>query len=76
MSLQALQRVRSAYFSMKRDMKGLWTLNDYPDTPIRNTNNILEAINADLKTKLRVHNGVSKLYRKLFIDEYFRLKWR
>ena len=32
--------------------------------------NILEAINTDLKTKLRVHNGMSKRYRKLFIDEF------
>ena len=46
------------------------------DIPIPNTNNILEAINTDLKTKLRVHNGMSKRYRKLFIDEYFRLKWK
>ena len=46
------------------------------DTPITNTNNILEAINTDLKSKLRVHNGMSKRYRKLFIDEYFKLKYK
>ena len=70
------RRVRSAYFSMKRNMKWLWTYYDYPDTPIPNTNNILEAINTDLKSKLRVHNGMSKRYRKLFIDEYFKLKYK
>ena len=70
------RRVRSAYFSMKRNMKWLWTFYDNPDTPIPNTNNILEAINANLKSKLRVHNGMSKRYRKLFIDEYFKLKYK
>lgn len=70
------RRVRSAYFSMKRNMTWLWTFYDYHNPPIPNTNNILEAMNTDLKTKLRVHNGMSKRYRKLFIDEYFRLKWK
>lgn len=70
------RRVRSAYFSIKRHMKWLWTFYDYPDIPIPNTNNTLEAINTDLKTKLRVHNGMSRRYRKLFIDEYFRIKWK
>lgn len=69
------RRVRSAYFSMKRHMKWLWTFYDESNIPIPNTNNILEAINNDLKTKLRVHNGMSRRYRRLFIDEYFRLKW-
>ena len=68
-------RVRSAYFSMKRNMKWLWTYYDFSDVPMPNTNNILEAINLDLKTKLRVHNGMNRRHRKLFIDEYFRLKW-
>ena len=57
-------------------MKWLWTWYDNPDVPIPNTNNILEAMNTDLKTKLRVHNGMSKRYRKLFIDEYFKLKYK
>jgi hypothetical protein len=70
------QRVRSAYFSIKRHMRWLWTWYDNPDTPIPNTNNILEAINTDLKTKLRVHNGMSKRHRRLFIDEYFKLKYK
>ena len=57
-------------------MKWLWAFYDNPEIPIPNTNNIIEAINTDLKTKLRVHNGMSRRYRKLFIDEYFRLKWK
>lgn len=43
------RRVRSAYFSMKRNMTWLWTFYDYPNPPIPNTNNILEAMNTDLK---------------------------
>ena len=70
------RRVRSAYFSLKRNMRWLWTYYDYPEIPIPNTNNILEAINTDLKSKLRVHNGMTKRYRRLFIDEYFRLKYK
>ena len=70
------RKARSAYFSMKRNMRWLWTFYDCPDIPIPNTNNILEAINTDLKSKLRVHNGMSRRYRKLFIDEYFKLKWK
>lgn len=62
------RRVRCAYFSWKRNMKWLWTFYDYPNPLIPNTNNILEAINTDLKTKLRVHNGMSKRYRKLFMS--------
>lgn len=69
------RRVRSAYFSLKRNMRWLWTFYDYPNPPVPNTNNILEAINTDLKTKLRVHNGMTRRYRRLFIDEYFRLKY-
>lgn len=70
------RRVRSAYLSMKRNMKWLWTRYDNYDMPIPNTNNILEAINTDLKSKLRVHNGMSKRYRRLFIDGYFKLKYK
>lgn len=70
------RKVRSAYFSLKRNMRWLWTFYEQPDSPMPNTNNILEAINTDLKSKLRVHNGMSRRYRRLFIDEYFRLKWK
>lgn len=68
------RRVRAAYFSLKRNMQYLWTFYDYPETYLPNTNNALEAVNTDLKTKLRVHNGLSKRNRMIFIDEYFRQK--
>lgn len=65
------RKVRAAYFSLKRNMQYLWTFYDYPETYLPNTNNALEAVNTDLKTKLRVHNGLSKRNRMIVIDEYF-----
>ena len=65
------RKVRAAYFSLKRNMQYLWTFYDYPETSLPNTNNALEAVNTDLKTKLRVHNGLSKRNRMIVIDEYF-----
>ncbi len=68
------RKVRAAYFSLKRNSQYLWTFYDYPDSHLPNTNNCLEAVNTDLKTKLRVHNGLNKRNRMIFIDEYFRQK--
>jgi len=69
------KRLRSAWLSLKRNMTYLWTFYDYPLAELPNTNNSLEATFADLKTKLRNHNGLSVKNRKMFIDEYFRLKF-
>ena len=63
-------RLRSAYLSMKRNMPLLWTFYDNPNLGIPNTNNGLEGIFSDLKTKLRVHSGLSREHRKKLIDEY------
>ena len=68
------RKVRAAYFSLKRNMQYLWTFYDYSETHLPNTNNCLEAVNTDLKTKLRVLNGLSKRNRMVVIDEYFRQK--
>lgn len=63
-------RLRSAYLSIMRNMPLLWTFYDHPNIGLPNTNNGLEGVFADIKTKLRVHSGVSKENRKKFIDEY------
>ena len=63
-------RLRSAYLSVKRNMPLLWTYYDNPNFGIPNTNNGLEGIFSDLKTKLRVHSGITKEHRKKLIDEY------
>jgi hypothetical protein len=66
------KKLRSAYLSLKRNMKYLWTFYDKAELGIPNTNNALEGVFTDLKTKLRNHNGLSKEHRKVFIDEYFK----
>lgn len=63
-------KLRSAYLSVKRNMKLLWTFYDYNDRIIPNTNNGLEGIFSDIKSKVRVHSGISKENRKKLIDEY------
>ena len=63
-------RLRSAYLSIKRNMPLLWTFYDHLELGIPNTNNGLEGIFSDIKTKLRVHSGISREHRKKLIDEY------
>lgn len=63
-------RLRSAYLSIMRNMPLLWTFYDHPNIGLPNTNNGLEGVFSDIKTKLRVHSGVSKENRKKLIDEY------
>lgn len=63
-------RLCSAYLSVRRNMQWLWTFYDYTDRVIPNTNNGLEGIFSDIKSKVRVHSGISKEYRKKLIDKY------
>lgn len=63
-------RLRSAYLSVRRNMKWLWTFEKYPGTGLPRTNNALEGVFADLKTKVRVHSGISRENRKRLLDEY------
>jgi len=72
----AHKRLRSAYLSLKRNMPYLWTWYDHSEIGIPNTNNALEGIFTDLKTKLRNHAGLSKERRKRFIDEYLRATFK
>lgn len=63
-------RLRSAYLSLRRNMPWLWTFYDHPDLHLPNTNNGLEGIFSDLKSKVRVHSGLTKERRKKLLDEY------
>lgn len=65
-------KLRSAYFSLKRNMPLLWTFYDRPDTGLPNTNNGLEGMFSDLKTKVRVHSGISKANRMKLIDQIIK----
>jgi hypothetical protein len=66
------RRLRSAYRSLKTNLPWLFTFEDHPDLGIPNTTNSLEGTFADLKNKLRCHNGLSQQRRKKFIDEFLK----
>lgn len=65
-------RLRSAYLSLKRNMPLLWTFYEHPEIGIPNTNNGLEGLFSDIKTKVRVHSGIGKTNRMKLIDEYIK----
>jgi len=50
----------------------LWTFYDHPETGLPNTNNGIEGLFSDLKTKVRVHSGVSGDNRRKLLDEYIK----
>ena len=66
------KRLRSAYLSLKRHLPYLFVFQDYPDLKIPNTTNALDGQFADLKNKLRNHNGLSKVRKMKFIDGFFK----
>jgi hypothetical protein len=68
------KKLRSAYLSLRNNMKYLWTWYEYKDLGIPNTNNSLESFFSHLKNKLNLHNGLSIAHKKKFIDEYIRHK--
>lgn len=65
------KNLRSAYHSLKRNMRYLWTFEDYWGLGIPKTNNGIEAAFGDLKSILRRHKGISTEHRKKLILEYF-----
>jgi hypothetical protein len=74
------KRLRSAYFSLKRNMPYLFIFQDFKELGIPNTTNMLDGTFADLKNKLRNHgstrltnrNGLNINRKQKFIDEFFK----
>jgi len=66
------KRLRSAYLSLKRNIPHLFVFEDYKELGIPNTTNMLDGTFADLKNKLRNHNGLNINRKKKFIDEFFK----
>ena len=66
------KRLRSAYRSLKTNLKWLFTWNDYYELNIPNTTNAIDGHFADLKNKLRNHNGLSKERKMKFIDAFLK----
>lgn len=66
------KRLRSAYRSLKNNLPWLFTWYDYYHLNIPNTTNAIDGHFADLKNKLRNHNGLSIKRKKRFIDEFLK----
>ena len=66
------KRLRSAYKSLNTNRKWLFTWYDYLELGIPNTTNAIEGHFADLKNKLRNHNGLNIIREMRFIDEFLK----
>jgi hypothetical protein len=66
------KRLRSAYLSMKRHLPYLFTYQEQKELMMPNTTNALDGQFADLKNKLRNHNGLSRERKIKFIDGFFK----
>lgn len=66
------KRLRSAYLSLRRNMPYLFTFEIYKSLDIPNTTNALDGMFAELKKRLRNHNGLNIKRKQKFIDGFFR----
>lgn len=66
------KRLRSAYRSLKNNLPWLFTWYDNICLGIPNTTNAIDGHFADLKTKLRNHNGLSIERKMKFIDGFLK----
>lgn len=66
------KRLRSAYRSLKTNLKWLFTGYDHIHLNIPNTTNAIDGHFSDLKNKLRNHNGLSIERKKKFIDGFLK----
>ncbi len=66
------RRLRSAYRSLKTNLPWLFTWYDNIELKIPNTTNAIDGHFADLKNKLRNHNGLSLQRKQKFIDEFLK----
>lgn len=66
------KKLRSAARSLKNNLPLLFTWYDNIELKIPNTTNAIDGHFADLKNKLRNHNGLSLERKKKFIDEFLK----
>jgi len=66
------KRLRSAYRSLKNNLPWLFIWYDHIEIDIPNTTNAIDGHFADLKNKLRNHNGLSEKRKRKFIDEFLK----
>jgi hypothetical protein len=67
------KRLRSAIRSLLMNQPWLFTWYDYIELNIPNTTNAIDGHFADLKNKLRNHNGLSEKRKRKFIDEFLKV---
>lgn len=66
------RKLRSAYFSLLRNMPYLFVWYDRLELGIPNTTNAIDGHFADLKNKLRNHNGLTKARKIKFINGFLK----
>jgi len=66
------KKLRSAYRSLINNLKWLFTWYDFIELGIPNTTNAIDGHFADLKNKLRNHNGLNLSRKKKFIDGFLK----
>ncbi|MCK5537487.1 MAG: hypothetical protein KAI79_11720 [Bacteroidales bacterium] len=66
------KRLRSAYRSLNTNLKWLFTWYDNIELGIPNTTNAIDGHFADLKNKLRNHNGLNIKRKMRFINEFLK----
>jgi hypothetical protein len=66
------RKLRSAYRSLRTNLPWLFTWYDHHGSGIPNTTNAIDGHFADLKNKLRNHNGMTLKRKKRFIDEFLK----
>lgn len=66
------KKLRSAYRSLKTNLPWLFTWYDNFELGIPNTTNAIDGHFADLKNKLRNHNGLSVKRKMKFINEFLK----
>ena len=66
------RKLRSAYRSLKTNLPWLFTWYEKMELRIRNTTNAIDGHFADMKNKLRNHNGLSMQRKMKFMDEFLK----
>ena len=62
------EKLRSAYFSLRRNLPWLFTYLDYPELHIPNTTNTCDGSFTHWKNKVRLHRGIRRHRKKKMID--------
>ena len=66
------RRLRSAYFSMKRNLPYLFVYLRYPELDIPNTSNSIEGMFTHIKKNMRLHGGLRVHNKQPMIEEFLR----